>query len=162
MTVETEFISYARSYDLYEGNTDWSELSTEQQDAIIRAELSNSDINPEDLIMQSGLIKKQAQGLRGIFVVISMACEKRGTIKNMHDWSETQKILIINFLKETDLGIRIAQTFMQPDTAVRRLVEGKTLERFSDPYFTDKTLCMNWEEIRAFIYSGLNHPSTQP
>lgn len=162
MTIEAEFISYAKPYDLYDGQKDWSELSTAQQDAIIKAELSDSDINPEDIIMQSGLIKKQAQGLRAIFVAISMAYERAGLIKNTSDWSEPQRDMIIEFLKDTDLGIRIKETFTPSLADTRQPIVGRSLEPFSEPYAMDKTLKMDMGEIKRFIYSCLYEGSQPP
>lgn len=149
MTTKT-FVSYATKYDMYDGFKDWSELSINEQDEIIRTELSKTDTDHEELIMSTGLIKKQAQGLRSIFVTVSILLERYKLIQDIDDWSVPQRDLIINFLKGTALSKRISQTFDDTDDEGRQAIDGKELASVSGTEL-DVLLDMEFQEAKNFF-----------
>jgi len=149
----TIFVSYATEYDMYKGHKDWSELTTQQQDDIIRAELG-ADTDPEALIMRYDLIKTQAQGLRGLFIYISIALEKAGRIKDTTEWSENQRNQIIQFLRGTALGKRIEETFNPPEGTDRQPVDGEDLELCAGTEY-DYLLDLPLREVKSDLFEDL-------
>lgn len=146
--------NYATKYDLYKGVKDWSELSAKEQDDIIYAELTKNDINNEDLIMSTGLIKKQAQGLRSVIVSVSFLLERHDYINHVCDWSERQRHLILFFLKSTVLGLRLSQTFSSNEGCERSRLNGNELANLSGQELDD-ILDMDFHEAMEFLLDKL-------
>lgn len=153
MTTRT-FFSYATKYDMYDGHKDWSELSSKEQDDIIQAELLRTDIDIEELVMSTGLIKKQAQGLRAILVAVSFSLERAKLIEDMHDWTAKQKDLIIDFLKGTALSLRLSQAFSLPDIQSRQPIDGDKLAQLSI-HKLDAVVDMDFREAKEFLIGEL-------
>ena len=149
----TTFVSYATEYDMYKGSKNWSALTTKQQDDIIKAELV-SDSDPEALIMRYNLIKKQAQGLRGLFIYISMALEKAGRIEDITEWNDHQRDQIIQFLKGTGLGRRLEEAFVPPKGLDRQPVSEEELELFADTEY-DYLLDLSLREVKSELFDDL-------
>ena len=124
------FISYATEYDLYDGYKNWSDLTSDEQDEIIRAEIS-VDSDSEIIIMRLGLKKKQARGLRSI-LIYNFMIEEKETHVDFLSLNDEQRQLSIRLLRGTAIGARLAETYALQQPERRQDIDENELESFSD------------------------------
>lgn len=155
----TTFISYATKYDLYVGQKDWNQLAPEQQDRIILNEISQTESDPCDYIMECDLKKMQASGLRAVLVHSSMLLEKYRQIKDSLLWDDQQRQKVISFLQGTLVGRRLAEAVHPHGSNEKTGINGKELEALAQvgttPSILDVTLDMQFADAKSYIFEKL-------
>lgn len=146
------FISYATEYDMYDGHRNWSELTFDEQDEVIKAEIligSESD----EIIMRIGLKKRQAMGLRSIVIYNFMIAEKESgkDFTQLNDEQRKQSILL---LRGTAIGSRLAEAFAPHQHEIRHHVDEDELESFAERAY-DYLLDIPAREARISFLSVL-------
>ncbi len=156
------FISYATKYDSYIGSKKWNELTLHERKTIIEHEFNYKEMDFEEFVMSSGLIKLQANGIRALYVASLMLNERIGLIKpNVRGTKDTQHLLGIyvgtKFFREAT-GLLLDKANEETD------YNGFELERLAQtnrtPSVLDDALDLNVNEARQFIISHLERASS--
>jgi hypothetical protein len=155
------FISSATKYDSYVGSKNWNELTLHERKTIIEHEFNYKEMDFEEFVMSSGLIKLQANGIRSLYVASLMLNERMGLITpNVRGTKDTQHLL----------GIYVGTKFFREATGLllNEAKEGTDynaceLEQLAQtnttPSILDGALDMDIDEARVFILSHLESAS---
>lgn len=151
------FISYTTAYDNYTGSKNWNQINLQQRKAIVEFEFCGSDIDYEKLIIESGLKKLQAQGLRSLCVASLMLNERLGLINpDAKGKNDTHHLLSV-FLN--------TKLYKEVNSLLKNLASEKTdytgeeLEKLAQtntrPSLLDDALDMSNFDAREFIRGQL-------
>ncbi len=151
------FISYATEYDHYTGSKNWNEITLKQRKAIVEFEFCGSDIDYESVVIESGLKKLQAQGLRSVCVASLMLNERMQLIKPDVK-GEKDTLHLLSVFENTKLFKEV--NALLKDTASEQTdYTGEELEKLAQtnlrPSLLDDALDMNNVDARKFIQGQL-------
>ena len=143
----TTFISYGTKYDQYEGSKDWSDLTVEEQNKVIKSILSWDD----DKIIETSLLKTQANGLKNIFVATAIQLEENGLIEEII-WNNELSFKISEFLNGTQIGERVVQAL---DNNLKNItiLKGEDLEKVDDELYDEIALASDLKEAKQIIFN---------
>jgi hypothetical protein len=106
----TEFITYATEYDLYTGRCSIGDLSTDDQDALIR-EIFSAETDFRETVVAKQIKKAQAEGLWSLVVLAGLALESSRRIKNFDQRTDADIQEIVGFFSGTQLWLRLEEAF---------------------------------------------------
>lgn len=108
--MSSTYVSYASDYSLYKGNTSVAELTVEVQDELIHAVLGTGQ-DFRELVVTHDVIKKQAEGLWTIVVLLGMALERDRKILNFEKRTEEDVALLVSSISGTNLWLRLEEAY---------------------------------------------------
>lgn len=113
------FVSYASSYDLYVGRNDIGDLTSEQQDELIKETLA-AEGDSRSLVVEWNVKKSQAEGLWVLIIIVGSALEHAGRIRDFMSRDEKDIQEIVAFFTATKLGLRLEEAYPPFDFREKR------------------------------------------
>lgn len=151
------FISYATKYDSYVGHKNWNELTLVQRKAIAEFEFAGIDLDYESFVIDTGLKKLQAQGIRALCVSSQMLNERLRLI-NPDKRSDKDTSHLLSVFANTKF-FREMNSLLQNKAEESTDYTGLELERLAQtnrsPSVLDDALDMDAVEARRFIQGQL-------
>jgi len=102
----TTFISYASKWDMHKGAVSICDLSTAQQNKIIKMTL-DPEADIRQFTIDHNIIKKQIDGLWSLIVYVGMELERQKVISSFESRDTDDIDTIVQFFSETKLGERL-------------------------------------------------------
>ncbi len=147
------FTSYTNPYDDHVGEVSVNDLSSNEQDEIIRLVLApEGDLRA--FVMKRDIIKAEVEGLWSVVIYVALLLERRGLIDDFDERSLTDIDKIIGVLQTTPLGVRLEAAFLGGHDD-RSHLDWASLQMFGrDSFFDD---CATLEDGLTLIRKHLRH-----